>query len=66
MHHLARLAINVPGLIVTAAVLLAVGAGLYGSSVTKSLSACGFRTRLPSHRAPVGYWLTSSAKATCS
>src|ERR1700740_3563506 len=43
LHRLARLAITVPGLIVTAAVLLAGAAGLYGSSATKSLSAGGFQ-----------------------
>jgi len=43
LHRLARLAITAPGLIVAVAVLFAVGAGWYGSSATKSLSAGGFQ-----------------------
>jgi putative drug exporter of the RND superfamily len=43
LHRLARLAIAAPGLIVAVAVLFAVGAGWYGSSATKSLSAGGFQ-----------------------
>jgi hypothetical protein len=43
LNRLARLAIAAPGLIVAVAVLFAVGAGWYGSSVTKNLSAGGLQ-----------------------
>ena len=43
LHRLARMAIAAPGLVVAVAVLLAVGAGWYGYSATKSLSAGGFQ-----------------------
>ncbi len=43
LHRLARLAIAAPGLIVAVAVLFAAGAGWYGSSVTKNLSAGGLQ-----------------------
>ena len=43
LHRLARLAIAAPGWIVAVAVLFAVGAGWYGFSATKNLSAGGFQ-----------------------
>ncbi|HEY1439773.1 MAG TPA: MMPL family transporter, partial [Mycobacterium sp.] len=43
LHRLARLAIAAPGLIVAVAVLFAVGAGWYGSSAPKALSAGGLQ-----------------------
>jgi putative drug exporter of the RND superfamily len=43
LQLIARLALGAPRLIIAAAVLVAIGAGIFGVHVTKSLSAAGFR-----------------------
>src|ERR1700733_16024648 len=43
LQFIARLALAAPKLIIAAATLLVIGAGLFGIHVTKSLSAAGFR-----------------------